>query len=486
MNPEQQMMQERLAKIEKLKENGIMPYPYSFDKKHDAKMLHEKFANLKSGEHTGNKVIVAGRLLGFRTMGGAAFAHILDNTGRIQLYFKKDNLKQKFKLLKLFDIGDFIGVQGVIFRTKRGELSVEVKKFEMLSKSLRTLPEKWHGLQDTEIRFRKRYLDLVSNSEVKEIFVKRARIIALVREFLDKKGFIEVDIPALQPVYGGAKARPFKTHINAWKMDLYLSISPELYLKRLLVGGFEKVYTICKNFRNEGVDRTHNPEFTMLECYWAYKDYRDMMELAEDIFVYVTEKMFGSTQIKYQGKVLDFRKPWQRISMIDAIKKYAKINVREMDDKALKKLMADYKVKYEGNFNRGLAIEAIFEALVEDKLIQPTFITDHPRETSPLCKPKRENPELIERFEPYCMGWELGNAYSELNDPELQRKLLEEQKKDIDAHKMDEDFLTAMEHGMPPAGGLGFGMDRMVMLLTNAKSIRDVIAFPTMKPETDI
>jgi len=271
-------------------------------------------------------------------------------------------------------------------------------------------------------------------------------------------------------------------------MDLYLSISPELYLKRLLVAGFEKVYTICKNFRNEGVDRTHNPEFTMLECYWAYKDYRDMMELTEDLFVYVTEKLFGSTEVTYQGKVINFKKPWERISMVDAITKYAKINVREKSDDELKKIIKDYKIKVEGDIVRGKLIEAIFEELVEDKLIQPVFITNHPADTTPLCKTKRDDKELLERFEPYCMGWELGNAYSELNDPVKQKELLKQQAEsgkrgDSEAHQYDKDFIIALEHGMPPAGGLGIGVDRMVMLLTNARSVRDIITFPTMKPE---
>jgi len=487
MTPEEQMINDRIAKIKRLKEKGIEPYPYNFDKKHDAIDLLSKFGNLKEGEHSKSKAKVAGRILSLRIMGGAAFAHILDNTGKIQLYFAKNNLKN-YKDLKLFDIGDFVGVEGVIFRTKRGELSIEVKKFKILSKSLRPLPEKWHGLQDTEIRYRKRYLDFISNPEVKQVFEKRAKIMSLIRQFMEKKGFVEVDIPVLQPVYGGANARPFKTHINAWDLNLYLSISPELYLKRLVIGGFEKVYTICKNFRNEGVDRTHNPEFTMMECYWAYKDYEDMMKLTEDLFEFVCLKLFGTTKIDYQGTKLDFKKPWKRIAMIDVIKKHTNINVKELSDADLKKLLKDYKIKFDQEFNRDLVIQAIFEELVEEKLIQPTFVVDHPKATSPLCKVHKNHPGLLDRFEPYVMGWELGNAYSELNDPREQRKLLQEQAEsgkrgDPEAHQMDEDFILALEHGMPPTGGLGIGIDRMIMLLTGAKTIRDVIAFPTMKPE---
>lgn len=488
MDPEQQLINDRLAKADKLKESKIEIYPYTYDKKDYASSLQESFKELKAGEFSDKQAKVAGRILSLRLMGGVAFCHILDSTGKIQLYLSVDHLKEDYDTIKLFDIGDFIGAEGRMFRTKRGELSVEVKKFEFLAKTLRQLPEKWHGLKDPEVRYRKRYLDLIANPEVKDVFIKRAQIIAAVRELLNSKGFVDVDVPALQPIYGGASAKPFKTHINAWDLDLFLSISPELYLKRLIVGGFEAVYTICKNFRNEGVDRTHNPEFTMMECYWAYKDYHAMMELTEDLFIYAAKKLTGSTKVEYQGQSIDFKKPWARITMIDAIKKYANIDVNKMTDKELQKVIKDYKVKYEGDYIRGLAIAAIFESLVEEKIIQPTFIMGHPRETSPLCKVNKEHPELLDRFEAYVLGWEIGNAYSELNDPILQKKLLVEQAQsgergDPDAHKMDEDFINALEHGMPPTGGLGIGIDRMIMLLTNAQSIRDVILFPTMRPE---
>ncbi|MFH1066047.1 MAG: lysine--tRNA ligase [Nanoarchaeota archaeon] len=487
MDPEQQLMNERISKIDAMRKEGIEPYPYSFESKNDAAMLQEKFKSLKPEEHSGKEAKAAGRIMAIRSMGAIVFMHIQDTTGKIQLYFSKDSLKSKFDALKFFDMGDFIGAKGKVFRTKRGELSIEVNEFEMLSKAIRQLPEKFHGIADPEIKYRKRYLDLITDSNVKKTFEMRSRIISAVREFLDRKGFIEVEIPALQPIYGGGKAKPFKTKINAWNMDMFLSVSPELYLKRCIAGGFEAVYTICKNFRNEGVDRTHNPEFTMMECYWAYRDYNDMMVLTEEMFKFVCKAALGKEQIVYNGVTIDFSKAWQRIAMADAIKKYTNIDVKEMKEKDFEKLMKDYRIKYEGEYSKGRAIEAIFDALVPEKLIQPTFITDHPKESTCLCKAKRGNKEQIERFEPYMMGWEAGNAYSELNDPQVQRKLLEEQAElgkggDEEAHPMDDEFITAMEHGMPPMGGLGIGIDRMVMLLTGAESIRDVILFPTMKP----
>ena len=487
MDPEQQLMNERISKIDAMRKEGIEPYPYSFESKNDAAMLQEKFKSLKPEEHSGKEAKAAGRIMAIRSMGAIVFMHIQDTTGKIQLYFSKDSLKSKFDSLKFFDMGDFIGTKGKIFRTKRGELSVEVQEFEMLSKAIRQLPEKFHGIADPEIKYRKRYLDLITDSNVKKTFEMRSKIISAVREFLDQKSFIEVEIPILQPIYGGAKAKPFKTRINAWNMDMFLSVSPELYLKRCIAGGFEAVYTICKNFRNEGVDRTHNPEFTMMECYWAYRDYNDMMKMTEELYEFVCKSVLGTTEIDYCGTKISFKRPWQRITMIDAIKKYTKIDVKNMKEEEFKKIIKDYKIKLEGEYSRGHAIESIFDALVTEKLIQPTFITDHPKESTPLCKQKRGDKEHIERFEPYVMGWEIGNAYSELNDPIKQKALLEEQAElgrggDEEAHRMDDDFITAMEHGMPPMGGLGLGIDRMVMLLTGAESIRDVILFPTMKP----
>ena len=423
-----------------------------------------------------------------RDMGKAAFATLQDYSGRLQFFISKNDVGDKqYDLFKKLDMGDIIGIEGFIFKTKTGEVTVNVKNFEILCKSLRPLPEKWHGLADPELIYRQRYLDLITNKEKRDIFVIRNKIISTVREFLTQKGFIEFETPTLQPIYGGANAKPFKTHHQALDMSIYLRISPEMYLKRLIVGGYEKVFEICKNFRNEGIDHTHNPEFTMLELYQAYTDYNGMMELCENLYEHVAKKILGTTKIKYQNQTIDVKKPWKRLTMVDAIKKYTNIgDITHLSDDEIKDIMRNYNIEYKGDWSRGLAIMLIFEYLVEEKLIQPTFITDMPQETTPLCKPHRKTPGLIERFEPFLNGWEVGNAYSELNDPILQKKLLKEQAERLragfeEAHPMDEDFITAMEYGMPPTGGLGLGIDRMIMLFTNQASIRDVIAFPTLK-----
>ncbi|MBT4334722.1 lysine--tRNA ligase [archaeon] len=485
---EEQIINQRKQKLRNLEEAGINPYPYSFDKKHNAAELQKEFSKLKKEEKTKKTVTIAGRVMIARVLGKISFFEIQDQTGRIQLYASKETLKDYNKLKKI-DSGDFIGIKGTIFKTRTGEITINIKEFELLSKSIIPLPSKWHGLKDDEIRYRQRYLDLIANPEIKETFVKRAKIIKSIREFLDERGFMEVEIPTMQPIYGGANAKPFKTHINAFDMDLFLSISPELHLKRLLVGGFEKVYSLAKSFRNEGVDRTHNPEFTMMECYWAYADYTDMEKLTEELYEYVAKKVLGTTKIEYQGTKIDLKAPWKKISMIDALKKYGKIDANKLTDKQLQTELKKNNLTLKP-FNRGLAINELFEELVEDKLIQPTFIKDHPKETTPLCKIHRKNPELIERFEPFINGWEIGNAYSELNNPIKQRELLMEQEDlgrggDEEYHPLDEDFIRAIETGMPPAGGLGLGIDRLVMLLTNSKSIRDVILFPTMRPENE-
>jgi len=376
----------------------------------------------------------------------------------------------------------------MIFRSDRGELSVLAKKVEILSKSILPLPEKWHGLQDKEERYRKRYLDLIMNPEAKEVLDKREKIIDAIREFMKAKKFNEVETPLLQTIYGGANARPFKTHLNTLDIDLFLAISPELYLKRLIVGGYDKVFTIARNFRNEGIDRWHNPEFTMMEIYQAYADYNDMMELFEDLYVYVSKKVNGSTKVKFRNKTIDFKKPWKRMTMVQAIKKFVKIDVNDMGAKELLEFIKKHNVNVKGE-TWGWAVHAIFEHFCEEKIEKPTFILDYPLETTPLCKLHRNDKlcRVIERFEPICMGTELGNAYSELNNPILQRTLLEEQEKmlsegDEEAHPYDEDFVNALEIGMPPTGGLGIGIDRMIMLLTGQESIRDVIMFPFMKP----
>ncbi len=488
MEPEHRLIQERINKIKELRSWKVEPYPYSFEKKNEIGDVVSKFDKIKKEEKTKTKVQIAGRIMRKRDMGKIMFLDVQDWSGRIQLVAKKDDVKEDYKVLKKLDIGDYLGASGIVFKTKMGELSVEVKDFSLLCKSIRPLPEKWHGLKDVEERYRKRSVDMIVNPEVRNVLVMRHEIIKAVREYMNSKGFVEIEIPTLQPIYGGAGAKPFKTHINAWDMDLFMSISPELYLKRLAVGGIEKVYSICKNFRNEGVDKTHNPEFTMMEWYEAYVDYNKGMERFEEIYEYVSKKVLGKTVIEYQGKKIDFKRPWKRMTMIDAIKKFGELDVSKMsDDELLDKCLGLGVEGVNKKTSRGWLIAYLFEELCEEKLVQPVHITDHPKETIPLCKGKRGNEALIERFEPYIFGMEIGNGYSELNDPVLQRKLLEEQSKSgrgggEEEHPMDEDFVQAIETGMAPTGGVGLGIDRMVMLFTNSSSIRDVIAFPTMKP----
>jgi len=489
MTREDEIVKERERKIRELLARKINPYPYSFNKTDNCLELQEKYAKLAPEKETSDKVKVAGRIISKREMGGISFATLLDSTGKIQIVIQDKKTPEGVSELfnKFIDIGDFVGIEGTVFRTKRGELSILIKKAELLSKAILPLPEKWHGLQDKEERYRKRYLDLIMNPEVREIFLKREKIIDTIREFMKSRGFVETETPYLQTVYGGAEARPFKTHLNALDIDLFLAISPELYLKRLIVGGFEKVFTIARNFRNEGIDKWHNPEFTMMEVYQAYADYNDMMRLVEDIYETVCKKVLGTTKVNYQGTILNFKKPWKRMTMAEAIKKYAKIDVLKMNEKELLDFVEKNNVEYK-NGRWGWLVQAIFEKFCEEKLIQPTFIIDHPRETTPLCKAHRKDERLIERFEPFCMGKELANAYSELNNPIIQEQLLEEQQKmlsegDEEANPYDEDFVNAIKVGMPPTGGLGIGIDRMVILLTNSPSIRDVILFPFMKPE---
>jgi lysyl-tRNA synthetase, class II len=493
MGRQDQIINERKKKLKELKESGVNPYPYSFDIKDFSLDLKEKYKKLKNDERTKNKAVIAGRVFTIRDLGKLIFATIQDSKGKIQIILQKEETDTKnFELFKKYvDIGDIVGIIGLVMKSKTGEISILVKEVQILSKSILPLPEKWHGLQDKEERYRKRYLDLIMNPEVKEVFEKREKALDFIREFLKERGFKEVETPYLQTIYGGASAKPFKTHLNALNMDLYLSISPELYLKRLIVGGYDKVFTISRNFRNEGIDRWHNPEFTMMEIYQAYADYNDMMKLFEDIYEYVFKKVNGSTKVKFRGKTIDFKKPWKRMTMTDAIKKYAEIDVEKMDEKELAEFIKKNNIKYK-NDGWGWYVQAIFEHFCEEKIENPCFILDHPLETTPLCKTHRNDKfcKLIERFEPFCMGAELGNAYSELNNPVTQRELLEEQQKalkmgDEEANPLDEDFLEAIGIGMPPTGGLGLGIDRMIMLLTGQDSIRDVILFPFMKQETD-
>ncbi len=491
MGRQEQITNERLRKLKELKASGIEPYPHKYEVKDYSSSIKEKYSKIKPESKTSHKAKIAGRLMSIRSFGKISFGVLQDGKGKIQATFQEGGTnKDSLDLLKKYiDVGDFIGVEGAVTKTKTGELSVLADKITLLSKSILPLPEKWHGLQDKEERYRKRYIDLIISPEVKEVFEKRTKILQAIREFLYEKKFEEVETPYLQSVYGGAAASPFKTHLNALKMDLFLAISPELYLKRLIVGGYEKVFTIARNFRNEGIDRWHNPEFTMIEIYQAYADYNDMMELFEDIYIYAAKKINGSTKVSFKGQTIDFKKPWKRMTMSQAIKKFAGIDVEKMSDHEIFDFIKKKNIKPKGD-TWGWAVQSIFEHFCEDKLIQPTFIIDHPLETTPLCKIHRNDKlcRIIERFEPFCMGAELGNAYSELNDPIIQKKLLEEQQKMLsegneEANPYDEDYVNALEIGMPPTGGLGLGIDRMVMLLTGQESIRDVILFPFMRPE---
>ena len=483
MSRENQIINERKRKIQELVKQGINPYPHNFDKKNSVQdCLQSKIKT---------KVKTAGRLITKRELGKIAFARLQDFSETIQIVLQKDETPEEvMKFFKKYiDSGDIVGIEGEIIKTKTGETSILVKDLTILTKSILPLPEKFHGLQDKEERYRKRYLDLIMNPEVKIVFEKRAKIIEAIREILKKKNILEIDTPYLQSLYGGASAKPFETKLNALDMNLYLAISPELYLKRLIVGGYDRVATIARNFRNEGIDRWHNPEFTMMEIYLAYADYNDMMDLFEEIYEYCCKKVNGSTKVEFRGKIVDFKRPWKRMKMTDAIKEFANIDVYSISEQELDEFVKENNIECKGN-SWGWKVQGIFEHFCEDKIEQPTFIIDHPIETTPLCKAHRDDKEgkLIERFEPFCMGAELGNAYSELNDPELQRKLLEDQQQmlsdgDDEANPLDEDFIKSIEIGMPPTGGLGLGIDRMIMLLTQQESIRDVIMFPFMKPE---
>ena len=484
LEKEHHLITERVKKLNQLKELGINPYPYKFNQTHHSTELQNNYAHLNAEDHTTDIVNVAGRIVGLRKLGKLAFGHIKDNDGKIQVLFNEQDTKN-FDHLKLLDVGDYIGVHGVIFKTKTGELTVKGLEFNILSKSLRPLPEKYHGIQDVEIKYRQRYLDLIMDDNSKQVFVLRSKIIRAVREFFDSRGFMEVETPVLETIYGGAAARPFITHHNELDMKLYLRISLELPLKKLIAGGFEKVYQIGKVFRNEGVDTTHNPEFTMMECYWAYADYHDMMELVEDCYNYVALKVLGTTKIKFQDKEIDLKKPWTRMPMKEAIKYYANLDVDTMSNSEIIELLEKNKIDYRENMTKGQLILKLFD-VVEEKLVQPIFITDYPKESTPLCKLNRHNHDLIEQFEPRIAGMEIGNAYSELTDPIRQRYLLEEQSKELragleESNPMDEDFCKAVDFGLPPMSGLGLGIDRMILLLTDSASIRDILFFPTMK-----
>ena len=480
------LMQVRREKLDKLREEGKDPFQITkFNRTHTTKQIRDNYDELE-----GKDVTIAGRLMAKRIMGKASFCHIQDGEGKIQSYVSINDLgEESYKQFKEDDIGDIIGITGFVFKTRTGEISIHAKEVTLLTKSLKPLPEKFHGLKDTDLRYRQRYVDLIVNPEVKETFIKRSMIIKELRNILDEKGYLEVETPILNNLITGDAARPFETHHNTLDIDMYLRIAPELNLKRLIVGGFDKVYEVCKNFRNEGMDIKHNPEFTNVELYAAYEDYNDMMDITEEIITRLCMKVNGTLQINYQGLDLDLSTPWKRISMIDAIKEVTGIDFNEVKtDEEARKLADEKGVELEeGKTTRGHIINEFFETFVEETLIQPTFIMDYPVEISPLTKRKKDNPSLTERFEVFIGGREYGNAYSELNDPIDQYERLKKQAEarangDEEAGMMDEDFVNALEIGLPPTGGLGIGLDRLIMLLTNSASIRDIILFPTMKP----
>jgi|UniRef100_A0A7C6EHG0 lysyl-tRNA synthetase class 2 len=473
----------KLNKIEKMRSLGICPYPYRFERTHETIAVINDFERLAT---TKNNVRLAGRLVAKREHGKTVFGHIADGQGKIQIYLRQDFLGERFSLLDLLDIGDFIGVEGEVFKTKTGEITILVKSYEFLGKALRPMPEKWHGLKDVETRYRARYLDLIANPIVKQIFLTRTKIINLIRQFLNERGFVEVETPILQPIYGGAAAKPFQTFYNALDQNMFLRISDELYLKRLIIGGIEKVYEIGKDFRNEGLSPLHNPEFTQVEVYEAYADYNDMMRLVSELFKYIALNLFGTTTITYQGKSLDLGRPWRCLKFVDALKEKLGEDPLSHSLASLKKLGLKFGIETEGVVSMGKMLDKLFSKLVQDEIIEPTFVCDYPRITTPLAKTHRTNPELVERFEPVICGIELGNAFSEATDPVEQRKRFEEQIRLQEEYAtLDEDFITALEYGMPPCGGLGLGIDRMVMLFTNTASIREVILFPSLRnPES--
>ena len=481
-----QLMKVRRDKLENLKQEGKNPYEITkFNRTHTSNQIADNYEELE-----GKDVTIAGRLIAKRIMGKASFCHIQDSEGKIQSYVSINDLgEESYKAFKEDDIGDIIGITGFVFKTRTGEISIHAKEVTLLSKSLRPLPEKYHGLKDTDLRYRQRYIDLIVNPEVKDTFVKRSKIIKELRKILDEKGFMEVETPILNTIVTGDAARPFITHHNTLNLDMYLRIAPELYLKRLIVGGFDKVYEIGRLFRNEGMDIKHNPEFTNIEMYAAYQDVNDMMDLTEEIISTIAKNVLGTTKINYQGQDIDLTPTWRRVSMIDAIKEVTGIDFNEIKtDEEAQKLLAEKGLVLEpGKETRGHIISQFFEEYVEETLIQPTFVVDYPVEISPLAKRKKDNASLTERFELFIGGREYGNAYSELNDPidQYERFLKQveaKQKGDEEAGMMDEDFVTALEHAMPPTGGLGIGLDRLIMLLTDSASIRDVLLFPTMKP----
>jgi len=477
----------RLKKLEAIQKARVSAYPEKTKRTHK---IEEALRGFNKLSRLKKEIILVGRIRSLREHGGSTFLHIEDGSGKIQAYLKRDRIGERGYqfFLDNFDIGDFIEVRGILFKTKKGERTIEAADFKMLAKSLLPLPEKWHGLKDVEERFRKRYLDLIFNAEIKKKFELRSKIIKEIREFLKDEEFLGVETPILQPIYGGAKARPFKTYLNALEMDLYLRISPELYLKRLLVGGFEKVYEIGRCFRNEGVDRTHNPDFTMLEFYWAYADHKDLMKLTEKMFETLLKKTFGTLKIKYENKEINFKTPWQRVEFNNFFKKYTGINLKEINREALAKKAKDLGIQVEKSLDKAGITDEIYKKICRPKIWHPTFVIHAPLGLFPLAKQLPDNPQNLATIQLMVAGWELINAFSELNDPTEQRRRFEEQEKYFkegleEAQRLDEDFITALEYGMPPAAGFGLGIDRLVALLTDSHALREVILFPTMKPK---
>ncbi|MDY6917340.1 MAG: lysine--tRNA ligase [Chloroflexota bacterium] len=474
---------QRLQKLHRIRQQHIDPYPHRFRRTHTAR---EAVALFERGESA--QVSLAGRIVAFRQMGKATFADVRDASGRVQVYFREDALGDRYSFLKEFDVGDIIGVSGEMFKTKTGEVTVGASEFTMLCKSLQSLPEKWHGLVDVEKRYRQRYLDLISNEPVREAFLVRSRTIAGIRRFLDERGFVEVETPVLHPIPGGARAHPFVTHHHALDQDLYLRIATELYLKRLIVGGFDKVYEIGRIFRNEGISTKHNPEFTMLESYEAYADYNDAMAMLEEMVSHVAQQVLGTTRVTYGDHAIDFAPPWRRLTLRDAIKERCGIDFLAYDDaQSLRNAMTGLGVEVEETLSPAYLSDKLVSTFVEPDLIQPTFLLDYPVETSPLAKRKPDEPRLVERFEAFVGGLEIANAFTELNDPveQKERFLIQEEWRrqfgDEEAERYQADFITALEHGMPPTAGLGLGIDRLVMLFTNQQSIREVILFPQLR-----
>lgn len=489
MEETKDLIQQRREKLDEIRKFGVEPYPHKYEPTHTTSAIHRDFADIQETSDDAQTVRIAGRIMTKRDHGKSSFAHLQDSEGQIQIYVRRDKIgPDPYKIYRRFDSGDIVGAEGTVFRTRTGELTVLVDTIELLSKSIRPLPEKWHGLQDKQTRYRQRYADLIMNPEVKDVFVKRTQIVQAIRNMLNTRNFIEVETPVLQPIYGGANARPFTTYHNTLEQSLYLRIANELYLKRLIVGGFDRVYEFSRDFRNEGMDRDHNPEFTMLELYQAYADYIEIMALTETLIAETAKTLHGTAKITYQEHELDLTPPWERLSMVDAVRKYAGIDPVPLSADELYKAAVDVGLDLVGDETKGKIIAELFDEFAESKLIQPTFITDYPIDVSPFAKKKPDSPEFVERFEVFICGMEVVNAFSELNDPVDQRQRFLEQANNLEAgddeaFMVDEDYLRALEYGMPPTGGLGIGIDRLTMLLTNQYSIRDVILFPQMRPE---